>query len=902
MVFAIAMTTGCGGDDVDYGILRVVPNDAGVIIKANDLTTLCSSLGTSNAAWNQLRKMPQMKTLDDAINTLDTLIRNNHKIKSVLDGQEAVISFHKEGLDKVHPLIAVKIDKQKAIMLLETVRSIAIKQNKKFTTKRYDHWEIYSIESADEKHKTVYLSMSYASGFLLASTSKITAEQTVRHIATKDGNITQDPSLKQLLKSARADRTAALIFDYNKLNEMLGASLQKGKSKISTFAQYSVLDIELEKNTIRCYGYTDSPKARHILSVIRSQKPVENSCQAYLPSKTTSFFSMGLSDVHSFADDYHNHLRATDTYTAYRDNDKHIDVKYGIELADILYSSIGKRITEFTCTYGIAGRANDSYIVAELKNPKDFESKMSALCKTARSIENIADKDGLFNVKTSAGKSYRAYKFPIKHMFSSYFGQMFSVTSDYMMMYNGNAVFGASVDALYEYANNVDNGKVLSSNSMFDSYDEYLTPESNLFYYIDIAYSQGDVASRLNNSSAAELKKNYRNLQDIRSTSLQYSHVENDLYYTNASMMYSNIIEADRCVSWLAKADTSIISKPQVFTDKSNNDKEIFVQDETNKIYLFDKNGKCRLVKQIGEPLVSHAIPIDCYGNGNRQYVFATEHFIYALDRKGRFLDNFPVELPASLSSEISVFDYEGTHDYRIFVPCSDRRLYVYTKEGVQLSAWSPFVTNEPVITPVQHFRINENDYLVFADNLKTYIINRRGEIRTNVTNTFSKSKNSLYYREEYGGETRLVTSNSSGEIKYIYSDGSTKSKSFNHLTANHHFVLQDLDGDGSNEYIFTDKDKLYVYNADGTEIFTRDFDGSIGRPTIFTFSARDVRIGVTCRSCAQLYLIDNKGKICKGFPLQGVSEFSIAKLNSSDKFSILTGNTDNYLYNYWIQ
>ena len=199
--------------------------------------------------------------------------------------------------------------------------------------------------------------------------------------------------------------------------------------------------------------------------------------------------------------------------------------------------------------------------------------------------------------------------------------------------------------------------------------------------------------------------------------------------------------------------------------------------------------------------------------------------------------------------------------------------------------------------------RAATGDYLVFADNLKTYIINRRGEVRINVTNSFPKARNSLFYLESGEGmATRFVTSNSSGEIIYIYTDGSCKSKTFKNLSADHYFVLKDIDGDGVMEYIFTDQDMLYVYRENGSEKFSHCFDNTVGRPNIFKFSANDVRIGVTCRGQKQLFLFDNKGNICNGFPLQGTSEFSITKLDRNAKFSLLAGNADNYLYNYIIQ
>jgi hypothetical protein len=901
ILMLIVLAVSCGSEEeFDYGILRAVPTNAGVIVKASDICELCDALNSENQIWAQLKTLPRCKSAANIINTIDTIAKNRGNIRALLKGRDAMVSFHREGSDKVYALVGIDITAKDAKLLWQNMLDIAKKR--KLTIEPYDYDRERGQVVYDTKKKPLFY-IVYMDGLLLTSTNELTIQRAVRHIHSNSGSMANDKTLLPLLKWAGAKVSAVLIFNHKHLSNMFGGDLSAATAKtVASHAGWSVLDISLKKQLVSCAGYTDGSQASHRLSVIKSQQPVKNRCAEYLPSKTTAFVSLGISDMHLFENDYINHLKSIGMFSEHQKADASINKDYGIDFANTLYDNIAGRITEFSCTYSLAGRGNDHYIVAELYNADEFERRMALVCKKYRQKNNVADKDGLFKFTTSAGNTYRVYLYPLRNTFHRYFGDIFSAEAYYFMIYKDLAVFGRAVDALYEYANNIDNGKILANNSIYDSFVTNVNTESNLYYYIDLSFAQEDVRKWLSTTNASEWTQNLANMQSLRSCAIQYSHREGGIFYTNSALMHSNTIEADRYVSWLAQTDTCVCSKPQVLNKHYTSEKEVFVQDETNKLYLFDKSGKKQFAKQLGEPMTSQIFQIDLYGNSKKQYLFATENFLHAIDRNGNYLDNFPVQLPARVSAEISVFDYDNTLDYRIFVPCSDNYLYVYTKEGKPLDTWTPLHTNYPLITPVQYFRIGDIDYLVSADNLKTYILNRRGEMRINVTNSFPKAKNSLYYVENPGtSDMRFITSNSSGEIKYIYTDGSCKSKSFRTFTADHYFVLSDIDGDGNSEYIFTDAEMLYVYRADGSEVFSYCCDGSLGRPNIFKFANNDVRIGVTSRPLGKIFLFDSKGKICSGFPLQGSSEFSIVKLNSTSKYSVLVGNSDNYLYNYFI-
>jgi hypothetical protein len=62
----------------------------------------------------------------------------------------------------------------------------------------------------------------------------------------------------------------------------------------------------------------------------------------------------------------------------------------------------------------------------------------------------------------------------------------------------------------------------------------------------------------------------------------------------------------------------------------------------------------------------------------------------------------------------LAVFDYDKNRDYRIFIACADKKVYMFSKDGEPGDGWKPKETDGIVTVPVQHFRFNAADYWFF--------------------------------------------------------------------------------------------------------------------------------------------------------------------------------------------
>jgi hypothetical protein len=133
---------------------------------------------------------------------------------------------------------------------------------------------------------------------------------------------------------------------------------------------------------------------------------------------------------------------------------------------------------------------------------------------------------------------------------------------------------------------------------------------------------------------------------------------------------------------------------------------------------------------------------------------------------------------------------------------------------------------------------------------------------------------------------------------------GQAEIKEFGKFGMAHRFVAEDLDGNGSPEYIFADEKKLIIFSTEGKKIGEHSFPDVISEtPIVCAMGAGNIKIGVVIKGENKVYLLDKNGAITRGFPLEGDTNFILGKFNDSNAwFNLIVGAQGNMLVNYRIE
>jgi hypothetical protein len=375
------------------------------------------------------------------------------------------------------------------------------------------------------------------------------------------------------------------------------------------------------------------------------------------------------------------------------------------------------------------------------------------------------------------------------------------------------------------------------------------------------------------------------------------------MIFNNICFQYSPFAVEEPQTYWETRLDTIFTMRPQIVINHFTKSQEIIVQDLKNKLYLINDVGRIMWTKKLPETINGEITQVDLFKNNKLQYVFSTKSLIYAVDRKGEFVEGFPIKLKSKSTNPVAVFDYDNNHDYRFLIACDDRKIYAFNSDGKPVAGWA-FRKSEKVVTnQIQHFLVNGKDYIVFADVNCSYFLDRKGIERIILPKMFSKSTNNRFILDvnPKNHVPRLITTDSVGLIKFIYFTGKVEDFAIKAFSSKHVFDYQDVDTDGEKEFLFLDNAHLYAYKQNKTLLFSYTFDTNIlNRILIIRLGQPDQKLGFVSTTKNEIYLLGGNGKLYNGFPLAGSTPFSVCVLGvKGSSFSLITGSPTGTLLNY---
>lgn len=147
-----------------------------------------------------------------------------------------------------------------------------------------------------------------------------------------------------------------------------------------------------------------------------------------------------------------------------------------------------------------------------------------------------------------------------------------------------------------------------------------------------------------------------------------------------------------------------------------------FYQNANMYLCLNDENGKGVWGVPFKTPLCGCVESIDYYANGKIQFLFASGSSLYLLDRLGRFVGGFPVDLGKPVLLGPSVYDFTGAHGYTVMVLHKDHTLERYNLHGQKPEGWKGIAAPETVKALPDLLEIKGKRYWAVRTSIRTLI------------------------------------------------------------------------------------------------------------------------------------------------------------------------------------
>jgi hypothetical protein len=891
--------------------LQAIPLNAGMVVKVNSFTHFYSALRGESSIWSDLKQFNLLASADNTFLLFDSLCKVEPTIEQLLNSSNLFVSTHIVGKNELQLLFAVNLPKGISSSEVESLFKKHLDGAYQFTEKNFNGANvIFAAPKANTIEGAFALTISR--GVVLGSTNSLLLENAIKQMANPQ-SLATDNGFQEILKTA-GKKIDANVFINHKFfpplfSKYISDEYRGAFQGFFDLALWTELDPTIKPEAIFFNGFSQAPDSINAYyQILAKQKPIKMTLQDVLPFETAAILFVGISNLDTYLQDYRKYIDRNGNLRDYKRKNEELKKAIGIEPLSFYSTFFNKEIALAHVPFGDLKDEDCWFIVANTKGSSLTKEEL------LKSIDFYASRNGEKassyerTLKIDKDKSVKIYKFLEGKFHKTLFGSLFDIANDkYFTIVDSYVVFGYSFEALSRFVLANVHNKQLKNDAEFRDFSQSLHPESNLTFYLSPRRGQGLFNQFLHKQNSAHFIKNSNFNNSIQGLALQLiggkQMVFNNICIRRgqgASPQFS--VSAPQTV-WETRLDTSINRKPLLFINHNSRNREIFVQDNRNIIYLINDAGRILWKRKLSEAIMGEASQIDLFKNGKLQMVFNTRNYLYVIDRNGGDVEGFPVVFSSPATSPIAVFDYDRTREYRFFIAAEDRRVYAFDKAGKKLQGWEFDRTERVVSKPLQHFRAGSLDFIIIVDGNRPYFLDRRGKERIKPDQLFSPSRNGNMVLDNGAAKaaTRFITTDSLGIVRFIYLDGRVEDLVLGAYSPWHFFDHLDVDGDGKRDFVFLDNKNLQVFNAENKQLFTTKFtDEPLSQVFYFQFGGTDRKLGVLVPKSSQIFLINGDGSLYKDFPLLGSTPFSIGQFpTNSSKFNLIVGSSSGFVLNY---
>lgn len=419
-------------------------------------------------------------------------------------------------------------------------------------------------------------------------------------------------------------------------------------------------------------------------------------------------------------------------------------------------------------------------------------------------------------------------------------------------------ILSATATAPEEFIVSYQNKSTLSQQSWWIDLSSNISDSSTLMYFNSLGHIKESVTDEDDVKVIHKISSN-----DFPFMVSQYVH-ENGYahYHTSIPQLDASALSSGIAQSGSYKSARKIIAGPFLFPNHLTDKYDVAFQDEDFQLHLISEMGTKYWSKNLDAIVLGDITAVDGYKNGRKQLAFATSKSVYYLDRNGKDVNTYPIKIKGGISQPLSVFDYDNSREYR-FLVTHGKDLSMYDINGKELKDFK-YKKNDNIISPPQHYRVGNRDYIAFAKADNTIsLLNRTGQIRTKV-------KEKIALKGSMSFQKNLIKMVNDDQLIYLNPVTGEITNSGKKVSDTQHYIaLDDME-------IIQSNNKLAI-NGKKVELPYGTYNNAQVDQLL-----REKFIHLIDSGENKVYILDKNGNILNSFPVYGKEKSTIATSKSN--------------------
>ena len=434
------------------------------------------------------------------------------------------------------------------------------------------------------------------------------------------------------------------------------------------------------------------------MTVLSKSEPSVSKVADVLPSYTVSAISFPMKDIEPYVAAYQGYMDSKQSLQSFRKNQRDLETRTGIKPENFFRRLDVKEVARAVF---MTGGALDTV----------------NLIRTGR-------QDTLIFVGTQ-NKSFKDYK-PATHAWpyagyaASVFGKFFDIKDESCFTYIDDWIISGSLDAVEEYVK----GRTLDYSLveyMADAGQKDMLASDNTamaaYFSLTECPAEHKKIFRKTFASAVQSFAGYCDCCPLVLTvSKGRSGLGMNIQMPKLTMLKTKAPEHER--------DTTVTVPQGPFKVKNSGTGKInsFYQNSHGSLCLQEEGGKGLWGVPFKGRLCGTAHNVDYYANGKLQIIFGSGSRIYIIDRLGRFVNGFPIDLGKEILLGPDVYDFNGTRAYNIMVLHKDNTIEMYNLKGNKPSSWKTITAPETIKGLPERIEVGGKTFWVVRTSVQTLI------------------------------------------------------------------------------------------------------------------------------------------------------------------------------------
>lgn len=489
-----------------------------------------------------------------------------------------------------------------------------------------------------------------------------------------------------------------LVFISNAYSQKFASAMFSGKYRgyaafFSRFADWTAFsvgdDFSLEGAAASVKQQTD------FMSVLDASQPATSGLSSVVPAYTIFAASLPMKDVDAYLSAYEGFVDSKHQLASYKARLKELSKTFEIQTGDLLKLAQPAEIA--SASFKVSGR------IERVNLMRIASGAVGTFCPEA----------------ASKGQDKAVYPYKYAGFASAYFGDLFALADESCCTYVGGWLVTGSRKAVDEY---VSNGALeyTLADKMKDSDQQDLLARTPAVFVLYFSLSEDkDELSGIFSPGFLKYVGSLTEGQDY------CPFVLTAVKGKKRTVLHADLLRTTvkRSKAPAADRDTTVVipEGPYEVRNSGTGKMNKFYQNSHLSLCL-SQDGKDLWGIPFQQKICGIATTIDYYANGKLQILFGAGSRMYLIDRLGRFVNGFPVDLGKEILLGPEPYDFNGVHRYNVMVLHKDKTIEMYDMKGRKPDSWKGIKSEETIKALPQKISAAGKSYWVVRTSVQTLV------------------------------------------------------------------------------------------------------------------------------------------------------------------------------------